>query len=104
MARPKTDVYWIDGVGVLAEQGLSPRAIWRRLEENGKQRGRNDWPAETTVRRIYKAHKGRPEVERRQYGLFYWPDAMERGDLPWEPRVRFACGATLISPASASRA
>jgi len=84
MARPKTHVFWRERVGVLAEQGLSQRAIYHRLEEEGKQLGKDDWPGETTVRRIYKEHTARPAAERHQYGLFYWPDAMERGDLPWE--------------------
>ena len=42
-------------------------------------------PSERTIARI-RLHEWDPatEVERAPYREFYWPESMERGDLPWE--------------------
>lgn len=46
--------------------------------------GRTDSPSKRSVRRIYQEFMGKPDLERRQYNLFRWPQAMQSEDLPWE--------------------
>jgi hypothetical protein len=41
-------------------------------------------PSARTVSRIMKEFDPSPEEEKAQYRHFYWPESMERGDLPWE--------------------
>lgn len=42
-------------------------------------------PSERSIARIRKEEWAQtPEAEQAQYREFYWPESMERGDLPWE--------------------
>lgn len=84
MPRPKTAIVYQERIATLAEEGYRSAAIFRKLTEEATKEGRNDNPSERTVRRLFDEHKVRKPEERRQYALFRWPDAMERGDLPWE--------------------
>lgn len=84
MARPRIDVFWQRLIETYASEGYGPKAIERMLDEEARERGRDDCPSERTIGRVIKAWKQRPETERHEEALFRWPEAMELGDLPWE--------------------
>jgi hypothetical protein len=66
------------------EPQRSPREIFERLEREAETLGRDDAPSKRTIGRIRAEHKAVPEMERVAYRYVYWPEAMERGSLPWE--------------------
>ena len=86
MPRPPTPQRWVDRVRVIAanEPRLGPGPIFRRLEEEGGKEGLNDYPSLRTIGRILRDFKDRPDAEKAPYRYFYWPETMERGELPWE--------------------
>jgi hypothetical protein len=44
-----------------------------------------EYPSERTISRIKATEwPGMSETEQAEYRTFYWPESMERGDLPWE--------------------
>lgn len=83
MPQPKTDVYWIARISALAEDGWKPPKIAQILEAEAKELGKDDPPAPRTVQRYYEDHKKLSLDERRQRGLFHWPDSMVKGALGW---------------------
>lgn len=84
MPRPKTAIRYQERIATLAEEGYRAAPIFRMVKEEAEKKGRDDYPSERTVRRIFEEHKDKPPDERRQHALFRWPDAMMLGDLPWE--------------------
>lgn len=86
MARQRTDSFWVERVRSLVanEPGVTLAAMARRVEEEGKRRGRDDYPAERTIRRIRDDYHKLAPAEQAGYREVYWPESFERGDLPWE--------------------
>ncbi len=84
--RPRTDAFWGEKVGELAEEhpdwgaGRIEGALW----EIAAREERNDVPSVRAVGRLLKAHRAKDEAERALYRQFRWPDAMATGLLPWE--------------------
>ena len=84
----KTDPAWEERVLSLKENNKSWGA--GRIATALGQEAANDGlktppPSEATVRRILRRRWDKmPEEERRQYQYFFWPESMERIDLPWE--------------------
>jgi len=59
-----------------------PRRILGELRNQAKTLGLSkDYPSERTIQRIKDDITPEEIVE---YRTFYWPESMERGDLPWE--------------------
>jgi len=80
--RPPTDRYWKNRTrSLLAEDpARSAASIARQLEREARDLGRDDWPSPRTVQRI----KNDKDWDRLALERVSWPDAMERGLLPWE--------------------
>src|SRR5215470_15855845 len=85
MSRPKTDEHWRVRITQLMAQNLSGLAIGRVLAEEAQAADRDDCPSDRTIRRIIEEQKKELGPEGlRLAGLFYWPESMLSGDLPWE--------------------
>ncbi|MFH1141198.1 MAG: hypothetical protein V1724_05965, partial [Chloroflexota bacterium] len=82
-----TDTRWVDLIrSVKADNpGWGVGRIARAVEAEGERQGLSNPPHERTIGRILR-RKWDPlgEEQRAQYRYFYWPESMERGDLPWE--------------------
>jgi hypothetical protein len=84
MPRPRTDATYVEQIATLAAEGHKPPAIFRAVQEAAERAGRDDYPSERTIRRIYEARKLEPMQTQREAALFRWPQSMEEGALPWE--------------------
>jgi hypothetical protein len=86
MPRPSIDPFWREQVRSITANNprLGPGPLLKQLETVGAQVGRRDWPSQRTIGRIQAQFRLTPEAVRREYLEFRWPEAMERGDLPWE--------------------
>ena len=85
LGRPKTDQYWRERVEFLVEnEGLGPRPLTRRLEQEAAQLGRDDAPAERTVARLRNEFIKSDEPTKRASRAFLWPESMGTPELPWE--------------------
>lgn len=86
MPRPPIDEHWQRRVREIHEAypKLSSRRIYTRLEEEGQQLQRDDWPSEKSIRNILAAHRNASEQERRQYRQAWWPESFGTPELPWE--------------------
>jgi hypothetical protein len=84
MPRPKTDTWYVEQVATLAAEGERPPTIFRRIQETAERAGRNDYPSERTVRRLYEAHKSEPIQLQKEAAFFRWPATMVEGLLPWQ--------------------
>ena len=84
----KTDPAWEERVLSLKENNKSWGAgrIATALGQEAAQKGfETPPPSEATVRRIlHRRWDNMSEEEQKQYRYLYWPESMERGDLPWE--------------------
>ena len=59
--------------------------ISTKIEKEAVRDQRDDCPSEATVRRVIKrSYNLVNNEERRKYRLFFWPESMLNGDLPWE--------------------
>ena len=83
-----TDPYWIERVRSIKANNPSwgGGRITRALQQEASESDREGpVPSEATVRRILRRYWDQmSEVDQNQYLYFYWPESMERGDLPWE--------------------
>ncbi len=89
MARPRTDVFWIDRIRIMLANNpvMSGAAIRRKLvseTKTGKEKPPTPVPSDRAIRRIMSEFKAAPGKERLPYRLFAWPESMELGALPWE--------------------
>lgn len=89
MARPRTEGIWVETIRMLTEKDrrLGPLGIRSRLKEvvaGVENAGGVKVPSLRTIGRIQKQYKGLPPAERLKYRLFYWPESMQSGVLPWE--------------------
>ena len=97
MPRPRTDEYWreLAKTKFAQNEGVTVAQVRRELEAHAEKMEKSDdpkvramastLPSERTIARIRAeewATLGEPE--RAQYREFFWPESMERGDLPWE--------------------
>ena len=95
--RPIPDVWRQEVKRVLAEHygDISVRHILLRLKDVARELEKSDdpdlrslareYPSERTISRIKAGEWPQmSETEQAQYRTFYWPESMERGDLPWE--------------------
>ena len=86
MPRPRTDRFWGQRVGELAEEhpqwgaGRIERELWRVAASAG----RNDVPSLRQVGRLLRQHRSKDRSERATYQRFRWPESLEQGLLPWE--------------------
>ncbi|MFH1141999.1 MAG: hypothetical protein V1724_10165 [Chloroflexota bacterium] len=89
MPRPRTDVHWRERVRALItdEPRMGDAKIAARLLVEAQEKGRDDSPSARTVRRMREEFKTEPAHAQAQYRAFYWPESMERGDIPWEASV-----------------
>lgn len=86
MPRPNIDPYWRERVFSLKANNPTwgPGRIRRALEREPATIQRDDWPpAERTIGRLLVEFE-KLGAARLDYEEFYWPDSMERGDVPWE--------------------
>ena len=98
MPQRPTPEYWRQRVKtVLSEHDgdISVRQIYRRIQAMAHELSRSNdpnraaaartYPSERTISRIReKEWSVLSESERSEYRACYWPESMERGDLPWE--------------------
>jgi len=88
MGRQATDALWVSKIEEITENNprLGPKAVLQRLEKDPECAGQDEknWPSESTVGRIQRKFRQKPDEERRLCRWFYWPESCERGDLPWE--------------------
>src|SRR6266542_2464202 len=85
MPKPPIDIFWRERVErLVADEGLSPPAIARRLEQEGAALERTDYPAERSIRRIVADFRTKSTYEQHQAESFAWPESMLAGALPWE--------------------
>jgi hypothetical protein len=68
---------------------MPPREIQRHLEDSAGEnselkRIKDRLPSVRTIERIRVEWKPKTQEEKAPYRSFYWPESMERGDLPWE--------------------
>jgi hypothetical protein len=68
----------------LAERDLSLAAIFKQVKAEATAKGWEKPPSESTIRRLYKKHKGQGTEERREYRPFVWPEEMGEPTFPWE--------------------
>ncbi len=65
--------------------GWGAKRIAREVQAEGERRGLSNPPHERTVGRILRREWDPLATEQQaQYRSFYWPESLERGDLPWE--------------------
>lgn len=82
MPLPKTDPWYGEQVGALAEDGWKPGTIAQWVREEAMRRRREDIPSERTFRRLYKEHKDKP-VEARQLAAYIkWPESFSDTGIP----------------------
>ena len=104
MPQPPIPEFWRERVKVhlaqIEQRNEKPSDKWIRqvlekeaeaLEEGGNAEARalaDRVPSERTISRIRKEEWPlvKPE-DRARYRRFYWPESMERRDLPWEASV-----------------
>src|SRR5689334_12119435 len=73
MSRPPTDAYWIERIKTLtANSRMGPLPISKQLKEEADELGRNDSPAERTVRRYQDDFRG--SEEEGEYRFVRWPE------------------------------
>lgn len=86
MPRPSIDTFWREQVRSITANNpkLGTAPVLAKLQAIGRETGRSDWPSERTVGRIQREFRLLGDQDQREYLDFYWPEAMERGDLPWE--------------------
>jgi hypothetical protein len=84
----ETDPHWIEKIKSIKANNPSWGA-GRILAAMGQEAAKSEvaylGPSEPTIRRILRREWDPLDEERKnQYLDFYWPESMERGDLPWE--------------------
>ncbi len=86
MPRPPISEYWQMQIKRLAENAAhSAESIAATLKERGQVEGVEEpVPAVRTIARYVREFRKLPEIERRPYRYFVWPDSMGTPDLPWE--------------------
>lgn len=83
----ETSIFWTERIKSTKANNpkWGAKRIERQLLAEGERWGRTGVPSDRTVGRILKrVWEGLSEEERAPYRSFYWPESMERGDLPWE--------------------
>jgi len=102
--RPKTNAWYAVRVGELAEEGLRPPTIAKRLEQEARDAGRHDSPSERTVRRLFEVHAALAPAVKIEQELLRWPASFGTDRLPWEAArdaldlLQFRDGAGLAPP------
>src|SRR5215831_3419230 len=81
MPRPRVDLWYVERIATLVEEGYKPREILRALEQQAQKAGRLDVPSERAIYRIADAHRAAPD--RGEAALYHWPRAHAHGVLPW---------------------
>ena len=98
--RPIPD-YWkervFSEVALLEQEGqrVSDKAIERRLKNHANDLWNGSGPEDRELARTVPSARSigrirknewepKADSEKAQYRYFYWPESMERGDLPWE--------------------
>lgn len=86
MVRPRLDPYWTDFARGLFENEpeLNDRQMAERCELEMAKTGRVGPPAQRTITKWRHEWKSSNHEERMVYRLFYWPESMVRGLLPWD--------------------
>ena len=98
MPQRPVPTYWKDRVKFLLSESrgrLTTKDVWRRLQTEVvllEKTKRTDTlglatkcPSERSISRIRKEEwEGLTDVEKAEHKLFFWPEAMEIGLLPWE--------------------
>ena len=83
----KKDTYWEEELRSLRSNNPTWGAgrIKQGLEQKAADNGREDAPGERWVGNFLKKLKEDPNwpQEESEYRTFYWPESMEREDLPW---------------------
>src|SRR5262245_40929157 len=90
MPRESVDEYWKQQIRSISANNprFGPGRIQQALMRIGEENGRTDWPSLRTIGRVLSAFRTMADPDRHGYLDFYWPEAMERGDLPWEASGR----------------
>lgn len=86
MPRRPIDDFWRERIRSITANNpkLGPGPVLQELRTIGKELVRSDWPSLRTVGRYQREVRAEPAAVQREYLEFRWPEAMERGDLPWE--------------------
>ncbi len=82
-----TDYWWKERVKSIKAENPSWGAgrITAALEKEAEEHSRTEPPSERTVGRVLRDDWGKmKDPDKAKYKVFYWPESMERQDLPWD--------------------
>ena len=83
----KKDRYWVERVLSIKGQNETwgQERIERALDKEAEEKNLTGSPSTATIGRILRREwKTLSPEKKAQYRLCYWPESMERGDLPWD--------------------